>query len=68
MDCSLGFCSFSSLKQISWILLNNFNNFLFSGWKDSILSLPKKWLSQTSDTDEYGFPEVSIGKLYMEIE
>lgn len=34
--------------------------FSISGWKDQILSLPKKWLSQTSaDTDEFGFPEVS---------
>ena len=33
--------------------------FYFAGWKDQILSLPKKWLSQASDTDEYGFPDVS---------
>ncbi|KAG5671594.1 hypothetical protein PVAND_001787 [Polypedilum vanderplanki] len=33
--------------------LNKDNN----GWKEQILSLPKKWLSQASDTDEYGFPD-----------
>ena len=35
-------------------------NFSIAGWKDHILSYPKKWLSQTSDTDEYGFPGVSL--------
>lgn len=34
------------------------------GWKDSILSLPKKWLSTSEDTDEYGFPLVSITILF----
>lgn len=39
--------------------LSNFK-YSFAGWKDSILSLPKRWLSQQStDTDEYGFPLVS---------
>ncbi|GAB0094146.1 Choline/carnitine acyltransferase domain [Sergentomyia squamirostris] len=27
------------------------------GWRDSLLSLPKKWLSTTEATDEHGFPE-----------
>lgn len=47
---------FSYLRN--WTL-SNFK-YTFAGWKDSILSLPKRWLSQQStDTDEYGFPLVS---------
>lgn len=33
--------------------------FDITGWRDSILSLPKKWLSVSGATDEFGFPEVS---------
>lgn len=29
-----------------------------AGWRDSILSLPKKWLSVSGASDEFGFPEV----------
>ena len=36
-----------------------FPNFIITGWRDSILSLPKKWLSVSGATDEFGFPEVS---------
>uniref|UniRef100_A0A182S9A5 Choline O-acetyltransferase n=1 Tax=Anopheles maculatus TaxID=74869 RepID=A0A182S9A5_9DIPT len=28
------------------------------GWKDSILQLPKKWLSTSEATDEFGFPQM----------
>lgn len=35
-------------------------SFIYStGWRDSILSLPKKWLSVSGATDDFGFPEVS---------
>lgn len=36
----------------------------FPGWRDSLLSLPKKWLSTTEATDEHGFPEVSLKELF----
>ncbi|XP_017874631.1 PREDICTED: choline O-acetyltransferase, partial [Drosophila arizonae] len=28
-----------------------------TGWKDSILSIPKKWLSTAESVDEFGFPD-----------
>ncbi|KAH8382699.1 hypothetical protein KR009_004867, partial [Drosophila setifemur] len=28
-----------------------------TGWKDSILSIPKKWLSSAESVDEFGFPD-----------
>lgn len=48
--------------QTPWFVIN-LNLPLFLGWKDQILSLPKKWLSQTSDTDEFGFPGVKVEQL-----
>lgn len=43
--------------------LTNINfNILITGWnvKDQIVSMSKKWLSQSStDTDDFGFPTVS---------
>lgn len=35
------------------------NDVTVTGWKDSILSYSKKWLSTSEATDEFGFPEVS---------
>lgn len=40
------------------ILTIKFISVFTSGWKDSLLSLPKKWLSQTGAVDEFGFPLV----------
>lgn len=39
--------------------IHNLLYFVFSGWKDSLMSYPKKWLSSGGSTDEHGFPEVS---------
>lgn len=31
----------------------------FAGWRESLNSMKKKWMSTSIDSDEYGFPEVS---------
>jgi hypothetical protein len=46
--------------------MTNLYFYIFTGWKEQILSLPKKWLSQASDTDEYGFPDVSNHEISFE--
>lgn len=62
------FPSFSFFDEFPWkyyysifqlnLIMKNVHT--LSGWKDQILSLPKRWLSQQStDTDEFGFPVVS---------
>lgn len=48
-------------SHLNVIYFIGFSSFYFVlGWRDSILSLPKKWLSVSGATDDFGFPEVSI--------